>query len=314
MLVAGIGMPFNPFMYRPVSEWNHIHAWAQGNAAGDPRISNETPALVEEQKQRIEIAAGVVRHRLMEARPDVIVVLTTDHSRLFSAVQVPQLFILADEAIWGSPNLAELDEPVGEERIQLKGSRALGVYLQEELVYHKFDAALGLDMRPMGQPDYGADISLVSAVKLLTPGLNVPVLPVFMNTLLKPAPNGKRCYDLGVALGRILDEIPQRVAIVASGGMCHDYHGARAGFVDDLMDEWVIRTLERGLSERMQPMFSQENASSHGGYAELRTWLAASAAMETVGAKALPVDYFSSLTAAAGIGFVFWPVKKALFQ
>lgn len=311
MLVAGVALPFNHSMYRPVDQWQRVRQWVQGAAVGDPRIKDETPEVLQAQKLRVEVAAGVIRHRLMEARPEVLVVLATDHGRLFSAVQQPQLFILAEDEVWGSPNVAELGEPPGEP-IRFGGKPDLALFIQEELVYHKFDAAFSQTMQPLGQPEYGADPSLVSAVKLVNPTLNLPVVPILMNTQLRPAPNGKRCFDLGRALGQILDEVPQRIAIIASGGMSHDHHGQRAGWVDDLMDEWVLRTLERGLSERMMPMFNQENASAHGGTAELRLWLAAGAAMETVNAKALPVDYFPSLTAAAGVGFAFWPVQKAL--
>lgn len=311
MLVAGVALPFNHCLYRPVSEWSKVHAWVQGGEDDRPGLSQETPDVLEQHMRRIDIAGGVIRHRLKEARPEVIVALVTDHGRMFSGVQVPQIFTLAAEEIWGSTRLAEFGEPAADEIIRFKGDPALATFIQEELVFHKFDTAFSLTMRPMGQPDYGADQSLTTAIRTISPNLDIPVVPIFINTQLKPAPNGQRSHDFGRTLGAILDESPRRIALVASGGMSHDHHGRRVGFVDDLMDEWVLKTLERGLSERMAPMFSQESDQSHGGTAELRLWMAAAAACESVGAKGLPVDYIMSRTAAAGMGFMYWPISAA---
>ena len=44
---------------------------------------------------------------------------------------------------------------------------------------------------------------------------------------------------LGRALGEILEERPERVALLASGGLSHDHHRERAGWVDEPFDRWA---------------------------------------------------------------------------
>ena len=309
MIVVGVALPFNHSVYRPAQEWPKLHEWVMGPSY--PPRSEETPEELQQQVARIGTAAAIIRHQLDEARPDVMVVLATDHGRLFSNVQVPQLCTFTGDELWGSTRIAELNEPADGEILKLNGAPDLAAFIQEELVYHKFDMSYSRVMRPLGQPEYGADASLVEAVRLLTPALNIPVVAIFMNTQLDPAPSGQRCYALGKALGSILGERHERIALVASGGMSHDHHGLRAGFVDDMMDQWVLKTLGRGLSERMAPMFSMDSDSHHGGTAELRLWMAAGAACENFGSKAITVDYFPSPTAGAGIGFAYWPLSPA---
>ena len=39
---------------------------------------------------------------------------------------------------------------------------------------------------------------------------NIPVVPLFVNTYVPPQPAPRRCYALGVALGELLRQRPER--------------------------------------------------------------------------------------------------------
>ncbi len=308
MLELGVALPFNHSMYRPAEEWPALHEWIIGPSRQPLELAEETPEVIRQHIARADTAAAIIRHKLEESRPDALVVLVSDHGRLFSPVQVPQFCTFLGEEIWGSSRLAEREEPADEDIITLKGAPDLAAFVQEELVYHEFDMNYSKSIVPLGQPDYGADASLVNAVRLLNPKLDIPVVPIFMNTQRPPAPNGQRCIDFGRALGEILDERPERIALVASGGLSHDHHGLRGGYVDYPLDQWVLKMLSRGLSGRMAPIFAVESDSVHGGTAEMRLWMAVGAACESVGSSAVKIDYFPSYTAGAGMGFAYWPI------
>jgi hypothetical protein len=56
------------------------------------------------------------------------------------------------------------------------------------------------------------------------PDIDVPMLPVFVNTYYPPnRPGAPRCYDFGVALGQALRSWsgPERIAVIATGGLSH---------------------------------------------------------------------------------------------
>jgi protocatechuate 4,5-dioxygenase beta chain len=200
-----------------------------------------------------------------------------------------------------------MNEPAGEDIIEVKSAAELANFMREELTYHGFDLSYGERLRPMLQPDYGVDTSLVAAIRFLTPALDIPVVAVLLNTQLLPMPSGQRCRALGKAIAGIIGERRERIGLVASGGLWHDHHGFRAGFVDDRLDQWVLRSLERGLSERLEPLFAVESDTGYGGLAEMRLWATLAAACESFGAKAVTVDYFPSDAAGAGVGFAYWP-------
>ncbi len=312
MFAGGFGLPFNHSLYRPVEDWPKLNDWIMGDAPGPHQKADETPEVLRQQAQRISDTRAVLRHVVDQSRPDVLLVLASDRGRLFSAVQVPQIWIYTgQDELWGSSRLAELDEPAAEDIIRFKAAPNLAGFIREELAYHGFDLSYGEKLRPMFQPDYGLDASVVNAVRFLRPALDIPVVPILLNTQLQPMPNGQRCRALGKALAAMIEERPERVAVVASGGLWHDHHGSRAGFVDEKLDEWLLKTLERGLSERIEPLFAVNSDTGFGGVAEMRLWATLGAVCESFGAKSVTVDYFPSYTAGAGMGFAYWPGGSA---
>jgi hypothetical protein len=77
------------------------------------------------------------------------------------------------------------------------------------------------------------------------------------------------------------------------------------------LDRWVLEHLGRGKGHELTPLYDLESDSIHGGVAELRLWLAVAGACEAAGAKAVVTDYITAYSAAAGVGFAYWPVPGA---
>jgi 2,3-dihydroxyphenylpropionate 1,2-dioxygenase len=77
-------------------------------------------------------------------------------------------------------------------------------------------------------------------------GRDIPVVPVFVNTYLPPLPSPRRCASFGAKIAEIIGSRPERVAMLASGGMSHypgtwKYYQPAFGF-----DRWCIQQLEWG--------------------------------------------------------------------
>jgi aromatic ring-opening dioxygenase catalytic subunit (LigB family) len=142
----------------------------------------------------------------------------------------------------------------------------------------------------------------------LLAGLDIPVIPIYVNCRVAPSPSGHRCYAFGTALADILDERTERIAVFASGGLSHDHHGPRAGWVDPPLDEWLLDQVARGRGANLGRLFDVESDSVRGGVAEARLWAIVAAACEAQGSKAKVVDYVPSYAAATGIGFAYWPL------
>src|SRR5215470_4099826 len=53
------------------------------------------------------------------------------------------------------------------------------------------------------------------------PAPGLPIVPLYVNVYLAPQPTPARCYAWGQALRAILGPRPERIALLASGGLSH---------------------------------------------------------------------------------------------
>ena len=87
------------------------------------------------------------------------------------------------------------------------------------------------------------------------PKLNIPIVPFHVNSYFPPMPSARRCYELGRVIAEALKDRPEKVAIMASGGLSHDPRGPRAGWIDAPLDRWVLEQLRSGDGEALCHLF-----------------------------------------------------------
>jgi hypothetical protein len=307
LLVLGLAASFAPAMLRVADEWPKIHDWLVGDAPQPDEAAKQLAGEVPAQVERIRGGLASLRKQLESARPDALVILASDTGRVFTGVQVPQLCTYLGDELWGSTRYAELGEVAEDDIARLGCAAELAGFVQRELVERGFDMSYSQELRALGQPEFGTSPAFLAPARVLLGDSGIPVVPIHVNTRVAPAPSGRRCYSFGSALAEILDERADRIALFASGGLSHDHHGPRAGWVDQPLDEWVLDHLARGRGSALQRMFDLESDSLQGGAAEVRLWTIVAAACEARGRKAVIVDYIPSYAAAAGIGFAYWP-------
>lgn len=73
------------------------------------------------------------------------------------------------------------------------------------------------------------------------------VVPLQVGVLQLPIPNARRCYKLGKSLRKAIESYPEdlRVAVMATGGLSHQVHGERAGFINEAWDDEFLDLLEK---------------------------------------------------------------------
>ena len=69
--------------------------------------------------------------------------------------------------------------------------------------------------------DAKLDYAFYVPLHFVMPEPALPIVPLHVNVYLPPQPTPARCHAWGVALGEILRARPERVALIASGGMSH---------------------------------------------------------------------------------------------
>jgi protocatechuate 4,5-dioxygenase beta chain len=133
----------------------------------------------------------------------------------------------------------------------------------------------------------GFDLSCSESMKLdhatlvpmhfLTPGMQVPVVPIHIKALLEPLPRADRCYALGLMVRCFIDQrcTSERVALVASGSFSLEVGGPRMGTINKEWYEFVVDCLRNDVIDKLIAAATSKNmlaAGNTGG--ELLLWIA----------------------------------------
>lgn len=299
-----------PFMYRPASDWQAIYEKLRTEGVPPPNdLEQESESIVEGYVARIDKGFATLREQLERYQPHVLVVLGWDDGTCFSNVQVPQLCTYTGPELNGTTAIEELGEKPEDHAVKLPCNPDFAWELQRALVDREFDMSYMSIQNPLGRPDWGTSSAFSRPLTRLLPNLDVAIVPIFINCHVEPTPNGHRCHALGEAVGELLEDSPGKVALLAVGGLSHDPKGARAGWIDNRLDRWVLDHLAKGDSRRLKTLFDLDSDTLRGGTGQIRTWIAAGAAAETQPAKATVVDYIPALQAMTGIAFAYWPMS-----
>jgi len=184
-----------------------------------------------------QLDAGIAAMRklgevLDETKPDALIIFASDHLETFFLKSVPTFAVIAGErasAVFAGKTWSPAIH------------QALAEDILEKLVRHDFDMTYSQDAE-LGH-------SFAAPFEWVLGGRDIPVVPIFVNTYLPPLPSPRRCAALGRAIAEIVAARPERVAILASGGMSH-YPGTSNYYKPDFaFDRWCVQELENGHSE-----------------------------------------------------------------
>lgn len=165
-------------------------------------------------------------HRLVqEARPDAAIVIGSNHFRGFFLDLMPSFTICLGE-VWGE---GESGTPGGEMPVDYALGRSLAWGLQQR----EFDLALSLRQR--------VDHGVTQMLQFFTPQLDLPIVPLVINTFTPPLPTLRRSYEMGRAIRQVIDDDGQdrRIAVFASGGLSHALPFVPKWY-DDLTDDQKV--------------------------------------------------------------------------
>jgi protocatechuate 4,5-dioxygenase beta chain len=245
-------------------------------AYGVPHTPN-FPALVAKEGpdcRTAQLYAEIARH-LRRARPDVLVIYTDDHFNTFFLDNFPIFAIgVADDT--GGPN----------DQIPMVPSYRVGV--ESSLAAHLRASGIGEGFDISLAQDFELDHSIMVPLHFLTPEMDVPIVPVFINALAPPLPSSQRCHALGKALAAAIARWPRerRVAVIGSGSFSLEIGGPkvppgeRAGTPDP---QWAMRVQDHIEHSRIGELVEEATparlARAGNIAGELLNWIAMLAAV-----------------------------------
>jgi len=212
--------------------------------------------------------------------PDVIFLVYNDHATAFSLDMIPTF------AIGTAPDFQPADEGWGPRPVPtVIGHPALASHIAQSVIQDDFDLTIVNKMAV----DHGLTVpmSLMCGQPKAWP---CPVIPFAVNVVQYPVPSGKRCFELGKAIGRAIAsfDTPLKVQIWGTGGMSHQLQGPRAGLINKEFDNNFLNRLiadPAGLAQVPHIDYVRE-AGSEG--IELVMWLIARGAMADMAGGAKP--------------------------
>jgi hypothetical protein len=168
----------------------------------------------------------------------------------------------------------------------------LSVRLLKGLLERDFDVPFTADGTMDGEE--------VLTTNFLNPKADKKVMLLFTNGYVPPLPWPRRCYKLGHAIRQILDEVEDRVLVLATGGMSHYPGTPLYGHVDEAFDKRVLDILASGRGSKLAEFTPDDLMQSGNG--ELINWVITAGICGDV--KCQVLDYVRLWH--IGLGYLYW--------
>jgi len=220
------------------------------------------------------------RRWMRDNEPDVIFLVYNDHATAFSLEMIPTF------AIGTAADFQPADEGWGPRPVpKVIGHPELASHIAQSVIQEDFDLTIVNKM----DVDHGLTVPL-SLMFGQPEAWPCPVIPFAVNVVQYPVPSGRRCFELGKAIGRAIAsfDTPLSVQIWGTGGMSHQLQGPRAGLINKEFDNMFLDRLiadPAGLAQVPHIDYVRE-AGSEG--IELVMWLIARGAMADIAGGGKP--------------------------
>lgn len=174
-------------------------------------VGSHAPQIFLERQDPPEVLAVIheayarMGRRIQESNLDALVVIALDHVHNHFFNLVPTFTVFT-----GAPVLASLNQTT----VEVPARPDLANGLLDHLLANNFDPAWSQKT----VLDHSFMVPLHFGIK---GGMNVPVIPIIVNTYVPPQPEITRCFQLGREIARWAENAGLRIGTLGTGGMSH---------------------------------------------------------------------------------------------
>jgi protocatechuate 4,5-dioxygenase, beta chain len=169
----------------------------------------------DEWKRKVE----AYRATLTAARPDVLVMIGSDHFHQFFYDNYPA-FLIGKQPTYDATFYNE-EREFGIPKFVLAGDEDLSAYLLQGLLDKEFDFSVSHELK--------LDHSVVCPIITTRPDADLPVVPIYTNIFAEPLPSARRFWQLGLAIRDLIRAYPpdKRIAAIGTGHLSLELGGPR---------------------------------------------------------------------------------------
>jgi len=283
-LVSALAASHAPnILLEPGDEWEDFMRLHYSMA---PQGSVAKPTLEQQKKLRqdAETAFAALRADLEQANPDVLIVVANDQFVNFFWNNMPTFFVAVGDEVRGQ---------FTRHKFRYRNHKDLGKAIVRAGMEQGVDFSYG---------EY-VELQHTQTVPLyfLLREPKLPILPIYVNTWVDPAPTPRRCYHVGELIRAVADQARERVAILATGGLSHFPGSPRIGEIDESFDHKLLEVLRAGKGKSLIDHSVQDLLQA--GDTEFLNWMVLLGAIGD--AKASYTSYMPDFV-ATGWGFASW--------
>jgi aromatic ring-opening dioxygenase catalytic subunit (LigB family) len=238
-----------------------------GIASHAPGITGRADLADPSAVQEFHSAYRGMAERLAAARPEALIVVAAEHFANFFMNNMPSFAVgMADRYEGPIEDPQWLRIP----RTTIPGNAALSKRLIGEMM-QTVDLAYA--------EEWKFDHGIMVPLNFLTPRYDLPVVPVNINCQGPPLAPLHRVWAFGEALRRAADSVPQRIALVGTGGISHWPATPDSGKINEPWDREVLDRWQAN-DKAMLLSYTDEATYREGGQGgfEIRTFIAVAAA------------------------------------
>ena len=215
-----------------------------------------------------------LRSELEDSRPDAIIVIAAEHFANFFMNNMPAYSIGMAEDYEGP-----IEDPdwLRIERRRIPGNPDLsrriisGVMKQVDVAYAE---------------EWKFDHGIMVPLSFLTPRFDLPVIPANINCQGPPLTPLSRAYEFGRAIRAACDAVPERIALMGTGGISHWPATPNSGKINEEWDREFLSRWSRNDRSGLTSYSDEETLrdAGQGGF-EIRTLIAVAGACEGHGGE-----------------------------
>tara|TARA_B100001013_G_scaffold43956_1_gene23186 strand:- start:41 stop:865 length:825 start_codon:yes stop_codon:yes gene_type:complete len=225
--------------------------------------------LVENTAKRDEFYSNLdrMRQEIEESGAEVLMVIAAEHFGNFFMNNMPAYCVGIGEKYEGPIEDAEW---LKIEKHSIPGAPDLGKRLLS-IILESVDASYS--------EEWKFDHGIMVPLNFLTPNYNLPIIPININCQGPPLTPLHRSWAFGEAIRRASDQVPEKIAVVGTGGISHWPATPDSGKINE---DWDRDFLDRLMSNNKEALldYTDENIyrdAGQGGF-EIRTFIASAAA------------------------------------
>lgn len=213
------------------------------------------------------VAFDQMRESIEAAKPDALVVIAAEHFANFFMNNMP-VFAVGMADFYKGP----IEDPgwLGIDKVEVPGNAELSKRFITE-VMNGSDVAYA--------EEWLFDHGIMVPLHFLTPRYDLPIIPVNINCQGPPLTPLHRAWTFGESIRAACDALPERIAVVGTGGISHWPATPDSGKINeewdrDFMDRWCRNDRAALLDYDDNSVYAE---AGQGGF-EIRTFITVAAA------------------------------------